>query len=174
MNLPTNVTRVFYQSHEPHKLVFETNLTHGTPQFHDNGPLPLAISWIFQPNFINIFALCGFIILTLRLCVSHSLPSHCSWVPLRSMFTCKPLALMSVFLGFHYNTSKPEASNVGCSMFFDYCTLNQTTQTQCDWSVQSCGFWECSVVVELIVGRVLAREQSAKRVLECGVHLCGI
>jgi hypothetical protein len=44
MNLPTRVTGVFYQFHEPSKLVldfFLTNLTCGTPQFYDSGPLLL-------------------------------------------------------------------------------------------------------------------------------------
>ena len=31
-------------------------------------------------------------------------------------------------LVFHYNISKPEASNVGSSTVFDYCTSKQTTQ----------------------------------------------
>ena len=41
MNLLANVSKVFYQ-------------------FHDSGPLPLATSWIYQTNFVNLFALLCF------------------------------------------------------------------------------------------------------------------
>jgi hypothetical protein len=43
-------------------------------------------------------------------------------------------------LVFHYNTSKTEASHANSSLVFDCCTWKQATRTQCNWSVQSCGF----------------------------------
>ena len=112
--------------------------------FHESGPLPLATSWIFQINFINIFALCGFCVFnfsTSRLLVSHSLSSYCSLVPLCYVFTWKPLALMSIFFwSFNCNIAKPGTRIVGSSMVFDHCTFEQATQTQCSRSGQSCGF----------------------------------
>ena len=81
-NLSTNVTRLFYQFHKPSKLVRDSsNLTWhvGTTQFDDSGPSPLATSWIFQTNFVNLLALCHFWIFTFHLIVSRSLPSRCSW-----------------------------------------------------------------------------------------------
>jgi hypothetical protein len=39
-------------------------------------------------------------------------------------------------LVFSYSTSKPEASGVDSSMFFEYCSLKQATQTQSSWSAQ--------------------------------------
>ena len=41
---------------------------------------------------------------------------------------------------FHYNTSKPKASNVGSSLVFAHCTSKQATWMQCSWSAQSHGF----------------------------------
>ena len=47
MNLPTNVIKVFYQFHEPFKLVHDSSKPIGHVahlDFHDSGPLPLATS----------------------------------------------------------------------------------------------------------------------------------
>ena len=101
---PTNVTRVFYQCHEPSKLVHDSSkptLTCGTPQFHNIGHLPLAPVWIFQTDFISLLAICDFNNLTFStscLLVLHSLPFRCPLVPLCFMFAWKPLALTSIFL----------------------------------------------------------------------------
>ena len=76
MNLPTNVTEVFYKLHEPFQIS----------------------SWIFQTNFVDIFALYGFRILNFSPSHSRSLTSHCSLIPLCYAFTWKPLALTPIFL----------------------------------------------------------------------------
>ena len=148
MNLPTNVTRGFYQFCEPFKLVHDSSKLTQFIVWHT------SISWLWTftfNNFINLpnqyhkhshtlwflyFQLLSFLPPHFTFFACHS-----SLVPLYYVFTWGPLALMSFFLlVFHYNTSKLKASNANSSLVFEYCTLKQATQTQFSWSAQSRGF----------------------------------
>ena len=74
---------------------YKTDLTCGTPQYHDSGPSPLAISWIFQTNSINLFALCGFCILSFSFPLFRIL---CLLIVRWFMFVlCSPRILMMVY-----------------------------------------------------------------------------
>lgn len=112
MNIPTNVTMVFYHFHEPSKLVHDSSrpTRHvANLKFHDSGPLPLVTSRVFQTNFINLFTLCVFCILNFLIssfCVLCVLDIY------RSYLLCVYLEASSFDVNFckvfHYNTSKPE------------------------------------------------------------------
>ena len=60
-----------------------------------------------------------------------------------SSFVCVYLEASSLYvdfsMAFHYDTSKLEASASYSTLVFDYCSSQQTTQTQCSWSAQSHG-----------------------------------
>jgi hypothetical protein len=72
-------------------------------------------------------------------------------------------------LVFHYSTSQLEASNAGSSIVFDYCTLQQAPQPQCKLECTISWIWECSVVMDLTMGRVLVAWVEHIMCLGCGV-----
>ena len=135
MNLPTNEHQECYAK-------FMNLLKQGTPQFHDNEPLPPATSWIFQTNFINIFSLCGgFRLLNF---VPPRFPSCAFLLLLGSSLSCAYLKASSLWRQFFFGLSlqflKAIIQQCPLILWLDYCTSNQATRTQCSWNAQSHGF----------------------------------
>ena len=82
----------------------------------------------------------------------HSLPSQFSLAPFCSVFTWKPLALMSIFsLVFHHSTLKPEVRcNVGLNGHVNDVVQAFTTDKVQGWIREvNCNFGEASCEEQL-------------------------
>ena len=101
-----------------YKLVHESSKStqHVASQCHDNGPLHLATSWIFQTNFKNVFTLCDFRILNFPPTRSAFF-AFLLFIGSFLQYICMEASSLDVGFSFisYYNTLKLEASSPGSS-----------------------------------------------------------
>ena len=156
MNLPTNVTRVFYQFHKPSNS--------SKPTWHVANlnfmNLPNRLYKYSKPISYIVSHFVVFVFSTSQLLILHSLLSWCSLVPLCIHLEASNL-YVDCFLVFLYNTSKLEASYVSSSLAFDNYTSKQATQTP---------MWlECSISWIRLWEERWPHEQSTKLWVMCKI-----
>ena len=103
------------------------------------------------------------------LLVSHSLPSWCSLVPLCYVFTWKLPTLMSIFL-WSFIIVHQSQMQVVLNLLWSLIIIHQSKQHKPNVVGV---IWECSVVVDLIAGRVLVAWVERITCLEFGVAASG-